>query len=67
MASTKQRSFVKGVSWEIISFIITTAAIFIIYGNLPLSLKFSFILSVIKIILFFFHERSWKKIKWGKY
>lgn len=67
MASMLMRSFVKGVSWEAIGFIITLFAIYIIYGNFLSSLVFTLILTVIKVFLFFVHERLWKKIRWGKY
>lgn len=67
MASTFLRSFIKGVSWEFISFIITVGAVYYIYGDFVLSIKFSLVLSLIKIFFFFAHERLWKKIVWGKY
>lgn len=66
MPSTYQRSFIKGISWEFISFIITTAAVYLVYGDIIFSIKFSLSISIIKIFLFFIHERIWKKIKWGK-
>lgn len=69
MASTPIRSFIKGISWETITFFITLFAIYWIYGNGNFigSLKFSLILTIFKIFLFFGHERIWKKIRWGKY
>jgi uncharacterized membrane protein len=67
MASTPIRSFVKGISWETITFVITLFAIYLVYGNFITSLKFSLILTIFKIFLFFIHERLWKKIRWGKY
>ncbi|VVB79867.1 Uncharacterised protein [uncultured archaeon] len=67
MASTLERSFVKGIVWEGFSFIITFIAIYLFYGNLGQSLLFTFWFTLIKIILFFAHERIWKEIKWGKY
>lgn len=67
MASTGVRSFVKGVSWESISFVITTVAFYIYYHNLLVSMSFAFALGLVKIVLFFIHERFWKKIRWGKY
>jgi uncharacterized membrane protein len=67
MSSIPLRSFIKGVCWETISFIITFFAVYAVYGNFLDSLKFSWVLSVIKILLFFLHERVWKKIRWGKY
>jgi adenylylsulfate kinase len=66
MGSTYERSLVKGIVWEFFSFIITTIAIYIFYGNFLTSIKFSVILSIIKAFIFFFHERAWKKVKWGK-
>ncbi len=67
MASTRIRSFVKGVSWELFSFVLTVTAVYMLYGNIVLSLQFSAVLTIIKIVLFFWHERAWKKIRWGKY
>lgn len=67
MASTQIRSFAKGVCWETVSFIITVIAVYLIYGNLIRSIEFSLVLSLVKIFVFFAHERLWKKIRWGKY
>ena len=67
MPSTYKRSFVKGVFWEAVSFIFTTALVYLVYGNIETSLKFSLVLTIIKIPFFFLHERLWKMIRWGKY
>jgi adenylylsulfate kinase len=67
MSSTNQRSFLKGVIWEIISFVITALIVYWFYGSIGTSIKFSLILTLIKIPFFFVHERLWKKVKWGKY
>lgn len=56
----------KGMVWEGFSFIITFIAVYLFYGNFTLSFKFSILLSLIKVILFFIHERTWKNIQWGK-
>lgn len=66
MGSTFERSFVKGIVWEFISFLIVILAIYLLYGNLASSIKISFILTIVKIPFFFIHERIWKKIRWGK-
>jgi adenylylsulfate kinase len=66
MGSTLQRSFIKGLVWEVISFIIVILAVYWVYGNLTMSVQFSVILTLVKIPIFFLHERMWKKIKWGK-
>ena len=67
MSSTPLRSFVKGVVWETVGFILTVLAVYIVYGNFVGSLEFGLVLTIIKIFFFFIHERIWKKIRWGKY
>jgi adenylylsulfate kinase len=67
MSSTPMRSFIKGVCWETITFIITLIAVYLIYGDFLSSLTFALVLTFIKIFLFFAHERMWKRIRWGKY
>jgi adenylylsulfate kinase len=66
MGSTVQRSFLKGITWEIISFIITFIFVYLIYGDFNMSITVCFFLSLVKIFFFFAHERIWKKIMWGK-
>jgi adenylylsulfate kinase len=66
MGSTPKRSFVKGICWEVISFILTLIIVYLLYGDILISLKTTIILTAIKIPIFFMHERGWKKIKWGK-
>ena len=66
MGSTLERSFIKGLIWEFISFLIVIVAVYIVYGNLTMSIQFSIVLTIVKIPIFFLHERIWKKIKWGK-
>jgi len=67
MASTPMRSFIKGMSWEFISFVLTAIAVYIVYGDISLSIQFSAALTAVKIGFYFCHERLWKKIRWGKY
>jgi adenylylsulfate kinase len=66
MGSTPERSFVKGIIWEVISFLLTLLVIYLLYKNILVSLKITLILTAIKIPIYFIHERFWKRIKWGK-
>jgi uncharacterized membrane protein len=66
MGSTETRSLVKGIVWEGFSFIITTLAVWVLFGDFSMSVKFSLLLTCIKVVFFFFHERLWKHIRWGK-
>lgn len=59
MPSTKIRSFVKGLIWEIGGVVI----LWFITKNLSISITYI----ILRIVLYWFYERFWKKIKWGKY
>jgi len=67
MASTYERSLLKGLVWEGFSFVVTLFALYFFYGDFTIALKFNILLTVVKIIFFFMHERIWKDIRWGKY
>jgi uncharacterized membrane protein len=66
LTSSPKRSFIKATTWEFTSFIITFIAIYLIYGNIEESIKFSIALTIVKIFFLYFHERIWKKTMWGK-
>jgi len=63
---TNVRSIVKGISWR---FIATTTTIFIVYfffGRLDLAIAAGMIETVLKVGLYWGHERIWHKVRWGK-
>jgi uncharacterized membrane protein len=66
ITSTPKRSFIKAFTWETIAFIITLVAVYIVYGDIGKSIKFTLILTIIKIFILYFHERIWKRTMWGK-
>lgn len=66
ITSTPKRSFIKAFTWETMSFIITLVAVYLLYGDINLSIKFTLVLTAVKIIFLYAHERIWKKIMWGK-
>lgn len=61
-----KRSFVKSISWRIIGTIDTVLISWLITGKLSLAFSIGSIELITKMILYFFHERIWNKIKWGK-
>jgi hypothetical protein len=63
MPETKQRSFLKGITWRIIGTADTIMLAFLITGNVTNALKIGWLELFTKTILFFIHERIWLKIK----
>jgi uncharacterized membrane protein len=61
-----QRSIAKTVSWRVVGTIATVIISYIITGTLALAFSIGIIELISKLVLYFFHERAWNKIKWGK-
>jgi len=60
------RSVLKTISWRVIGTLDTILISWIITGHIALALSIGSIELVTKMVLYFFHERIWNKIKWGK-
>ncbi len=61
-----KRSLVKTISWRIVGTIATVVISYAITGTLALAFSIGVIELISKLVLYFFHERAWNKIKWGK-
>ncbi|WP_457610531.1 DUF2061 domain-containing protein [Lutibacter sp.] len=60
------RSIVKAISWRIVGTIDTVLISWFITGKITLALSIGLIEIITKMVLYFFHERIWNLIKWGK-
>jgi uncharacterized membrane protein len=67
MKDNHLRSLIKGISWRITGTIDTITISFIITGNAFSALKIGGIEVITKILLYYFHERIWAKIDWGRH
>jgi uncharacterized membrane protein len=60
------RSIVKAMSWRLVGTIDTVLISWIITGQIKTALSIGMIEVVTKMLLYFFHERVWNIVKWGK-
>jgi uncharacterized membrane protein len=60
------RSIVKSISWRAVGTLDTVLISWIITGKIDTALSIGAIELITKMILYFFHERVWNTIKWGK-
>lgn len=63
---TKQRSFVKSLSYRIWGTVTSFVVVYAITGNGSLSALISFWETVLKVVVYYWHERVWDRIKWGR-
>ena len=65
-AESVRRSVLKTISWRIIGTCDTVTISYLITGTIQQALSIGLIELSSKMLLYFFHERAWSKIKWGK-
>ena len=60
------RSIVKSISWRIVGTADTVVVSWIITGKVTLAITIGIVEFMTKMFLYFFHERVWNNIKWGR-
>ena len=63
---TNKRSIAKGISWRVVATTTTILIVYFFFGRLDLAIAAGFIETILKIVLYWAHERVWMKIRWGK-
>jgi len=66
MTETRKRSIVKSITWRIICIVVSIITAYFLTGKLDVSVAIGTIYNAITMILYYFHERSWNMLKWGK-
>jgi len=60
------RSIAKTISWRAVGTLDTIIISFLVTGNLKMAASIGSIELFTKMALFYFHERAWNKIRFGK-
>jgi adenylylsulfate kinase len=63
---TLKRSAVKTISYRVAILILDFTSIYLFTGKIKIALGFMVISNIYTTIGYFFHERIWDNIKWGK-
>ena len=65
MEGTRKRSVVKSIVWRIICVVVSVVVTFFLSGKWDIAVAVGTVYNVITMILYYFHERIWNRIKWG--
>lgn len=63
---TNRRSIAKGISWRFIATSTTVIIVYLFFGELDTAIYAGLIETILKIGLYWAHERAWFKIRWGR-
>ncbi|MFD2568659.1 DUF2061 domain-containing protein [Pseudotenacibaculum haliotis] len=66
LSESPTRSILKSVSWRVLGTIDTIIISWVVTGEVSVAFSIGSIELVTKMVLYFFHERIWNTIKWGK-
>jgi uncharacterized membrane protein len=60
------RSLIKAISWRIVGSIDTFIISYFVTGKLIFAASIASVETVTKVALFYFHERAWALVPWGR-
>jgi len=63
---TNRRSIIKGISWRVVATTTTIIIVYVFFGRLDLAIAAGMIETVLKVGLYWAHERAWFKVTWGR-
>ena len=66
MDERMRRSLVKAITYRLIIIVLDITAIYLFTRNLDIALGFMIISNVYTSVAYYFHERIWNRISWGK-
>ena len=66
MTVTKARSFAKALSYRIWGTLSSFVVAYVITKNATLSGAIAFWETVVKVFIYYAHERGWNKVQWGR-
>jgi len=61
------RSLIKTITWRILASLDTFLIAWFVSGSISVGGWIATIEVITKIILYYFHERAWNRIKWGQF
>lgn len=65
-SETPIRSIAKALSWRVIGTLDTLLISYLLTGKIAIAASIASIDFLTKMVLYFFHERAWNLVGWGK-
>lgn len=63
---TKKRSWIKSVTWRIVGVVILGAITYLVTWDWGKTTGITAIFHGVRLVLYYWHERLWERIDWGK-
>jgi uncharacterized membrane protein len=66
MTESRKRSIIKSCTWRIICIVVSIVTAYFVTGKLDVSVAIGTVYNAITMVLYYFHERFWNIVSWGK-
>ena len=63
---TRTRTIIKALTWRVIATLTTTTIALLMTQKVNFALTIGFIDTCIKLAIYYFHERIWNNVKFGR-
>ncbi len=63
---TNVRSIAKGITWRVVATGTTVIIVYVFFGRLDLAIAAGMIETILKVGLYWGHEKIWQRVRWGK-
>lgn len=63
---TRSRSILKAFSWRVLATLTTVLIVYLFTGETALALSVGGLEAIVKMLVYFFHERAWNNVRFGR-
>ena len=63
---SRSRSVVKALSWRACALVVTVSLVWLVTGEALFAASIGFIDSLIKLLVYYLHERGWNQLDFGR-
>ena len=62
---SRSRHLAKTITWRIIASATTFTFVYVVFGDIKAASGIMVMESILKMVLYYFHERAWANVSWG--
>lgn len=66
MKVSKKRSFAKSMTWRVIALLTTFATLYALSKDINMATMATVITNAVNFVAYYYHERVWNSVGWGK-
>ena len=66
MIVSKSRSLIKSLTWRVVALITTFATLYALSKDINMATMATLITNGVNFVAYYYHERIWNAVSWGK-